>query len=757
MRRGAYGAARHRLAALLALSLAGSAAGQSPPSPAVERWTLEDIVTVPQVTALKLSSDGTFALAIVQQSDVAQNRIGHVLARIDTATGETVELLRAKFLGELRAIGRTGRWSLRADLGGGVQLYGIDATGATTPLLSRSPGALIGATDGAVSGSLSAPPRREGIHFHDWSPDGAWLYYSVIRLRDPSPSPVFGDAIADTLFNRRLHVPADIELRVRHASGADHLLAVRPISDALAFALGGSVRWQDGQLRYVTFREDAEGRARAVTTSVNLATMTSRTLPDNVANPYEPRALGPWGGALGMEEASGAQHLIERSANGRRQDHGRAEFQIGDPRNPGSWRSRDGKFAVIATRIGSETRFGLEWLARGKRRSIGSDLSLRQCDFDADLRIGICVREGITTAPHYVTVAPATGAVRPIAAVSTRHSAISPLSVTRRTWHIASGEPVTGFVLWPRDYRPAHRSPVIVITHGSDADQRFASPDLQWNYPAQVLAERGYVVVLINDPRVIPGSPRMAAYEQWMAGGTAIPRDQLQRTIWLDSVAGIDAALDDLVARGAVDPQRIGIAGYSRGSQIINVAMTHSTRFRAASSGDGSYLEPYFYAGAAKGYDTVFGGSPYGPAITEYRWLSPSLRANQGRGAVLQQIASPTIGMVDFHRALRAAGRPSALSLYRGEDARSDETHLFHVPSNRLLAMRENIAWFDYWLRGVRSPDMPFPEHFADWDMMATLVRSGACGNHIALHSPANHNRAQPSAVSLAPRRPRHC
>src|SRR3546814_1483448 len=46
----------------------------------------------------------------------------------------------------------------------------------------------------------------------------------------------------------------------------------------------------------------------------------------------------------------------------------------------------------------------------------------------------------------------------------------------------------------------------------------------------------------------------------------------------------------------------------------------------------------------------------------------------------------------------------------------SDETHLFHIPSNRLLAMRENMAWFDYWLLGIRDGDAPFPERLAEWD-----------------------------------------
>src|SRR3546814_7663650 len=87
-----------------------------------------------------------------------------------------------------------------------------------------------------------------------------------------------------------------------------------------------------------------------------------------------------------------------------------------------------------------------------------------------------------------------------------------------------------------------------------------------------------------------------------------------------------------------------------------------------------------------------------------YRRLSPSLRADKVCGAVLQQVAAPLVPSIDFHTALRKAGVPAELSLYPGDDAASDETHIFHIPSNRLGAMQENIAWFDYWLLGERDP-----------------------------------------------------
>ena len=82
-------------------------------------------------------------------------------------------------------------------------------------------------------------------------------------------------------------------------------------------------------------------------------------------------------------------------------------------------------------------------------------------------------------------------------------------------------------------------------------------------------------------------------------------------------------------------------------------------------------------------------------------------------------MASPYQGAIDFHSALRAAGVPAQISWYPGETDKSNETHLFHIPSNRIEAMKENLAWFDYWLRG-RDSDLVDPSRIKRWKEMAS-------------------------------------
>lgn len=65
-------------------------------------------------------------------------------------------------------------------------------------------------------------------------------------------------------------------------------------------------------------------------------------------------------------------------------------------------------------------------------------------------------------------------------------------------------------------------------------------------------------------------------------------------------------------------------------------------------------------------------------------------------------MAEPRAGAVDFYQSLRDAGVPAQITLYPGRSEASDETHVFHIPANRMTAMRENLCWFDFWLRHIR-------------------------------------------------------
>src|SRR3546814_19726606 len=85
----------------------------------------------------------------------------------------------------------------------------------------------------------------------------------------------------------------------------------------------------------------------------------------------------------------------------------------------------------------------------------------------------------------------------------------------------------------------------------------------------------------------------------------------------------------------------------------------------------------------SENYRSIFGGSPFDPEATAlYQRLSPTFRAEQAAGPVLQQVAGGSASQLAFHVSLREANVPSELVYY------PDETHLFHQPLHRLSAMQ---------------------------------------------------------------------
>lgn len=695
-------------------------------------WTVEDVVTVPADFELSLASDGKSLAYLERRADLKMNETVSILHIVDLRSRSSREILRAASAEQLQPLPTGKGWSLLLDRGDGLQLYAFDARGTIKPLLAREADVTVGQTEGGLFAVRSGAPRRIGILYYDWSPDGQWLWYATLKPSSEPVDVVIDDAVVSQRNRRRAPVKAIVELRIRSATGEDWLVASRPSGDRLAFYYGGNVEWTDEGPRYQLEQLDAERAGGIGTFFWSFSAKASRPIAESSGFPAIGLVRGPNGGTLASEGFGSTHALTETRTDGRKIHYGRQPFYIGDPRSAGNWLSADGRSALLGVRTTTHPRYGLVLLTGRRARPILRPGSLTACDFRKDLAWGICVEEGLNQPPRLVHVEPHHERVQAIAPLSPAHESIAPLRVTSHQWTNRLGYRSTGFIIWPRHHQANRRYPAIIITHGSDADERFASADMQWNYPAQLFAERGYIVILMNDPSARQQAELWNAYMIWSGGPGTLGPARLRELIWLNGVYSFEDAIAELAAEGIVDPDRIGIAGYSRGSQMVNVAMTQSTIFRAASSGDGSYLEPASYSDPKDGYHAVFGGPPSGNYLDAYRQLSPSLRADRVCGPVLQQMASPFAGAIDFYTALREARVPTQISLYPGETAATDETHLFHIPSNRLRAMRENLAWFDFWLRDRQGPELDDRGAFDRWAKMAAQWKPGCARSQSA-------------------------
>lgn len=681
-------------------------------------WTLDDQLAVPELRAIAIAADGDSAAYVTRVAEQAGDKTVARLTLVDLKSGASRELLRANWIDQLRRIPGSEAWSALIDRGEGVQLYRIEADGRVAPIIVHPATVQFGEVDGWLLPGFAHAPLGVGVKAYSWSPDGRWLFYILLDGIRPERGVQYDAQVAELRGMRRPRGQATASLFLRAADGSTQLITKRPRSDLRSIASKGDVNWTATGLEYVLMDAEADGRARKRTLAWSFAEKRSREI-DQEAQIASWILPGPRGGNLAAEGLGDRREIIEADGHGKRHSYGHFPFSIGHGAAFGGFRTADGRRAIVNARTLEDARYGIAVVELTGLRTIWGEASLIKCDFTPALDAGACIAEGQMQAPAIVTVDVDAGKVMRVASVSPQHDAIAPLKVTPGTWINRYRHKATGYVVWPRDHDARKRYPAIVVTHGTDADQRFAVQENQWDYPVQMLAERGYVVLLINDPATRQSVEIRDAYEAWALERAALAPEDMRELLWLSGVASFEAAVEQLAAKGIIDKDRVGIAGYSRGSQMVNVAMTQSKVFRAASSGDGAYLEPVYEPDMPESYRSVFGGSPLDAKfLPNYRALSPSLRAAEACGAILQQVAAPHTGAIDFYKALRKAGVPAQLSLFPGESDSSDETHIFHIPSNRLAAMQENIAWFDYWLKGERDPASPSASRYGEWDRM---------------------------------------
>ena len=130
------------------------------------------------------------------------------------------------------------------------------------------------------------------------------------------------------------------------------------------------------------------------------------------------------------------------------------------------------------------------------------------------------------------------------------------------TFKGADGWDMQGWIIRPNS--GGERPPAILEIHGGP----MAMYGWSFFFEFQLLAAHGYAVVYTN-PRGSTGYGRdfsAAVSHDW--GGKDFE----------DIMAGLDAA----VARGWIDPERLGVAGGSYGGYMTNWAIGHTNRFKAA-------------------------------------------------------------------------------------------------------------------------------------------------------------------------------
>ncbi len=141
-------------------------------------------------------------------------------------------------------------------------------------------------------------------------------------------------------------------------------------------------------------------------------------------------------------------------------------------------------------------------------------------------------------------------------------------------WKGAAGEEVEGLLYHPHGYKKGTKYPLVVMPHGGPFGADLDAWDDNWAYPANLFAQRG---AFVFKPNYHGSSNYGLAWAESLAGGKyyELPLVDIER--------GVEA----LVARGLVDPARVGTMGWSNGAILSAALLTRNPGYRAASLGAG--------------------------------------------------------------------------------------------------------------------------------------------------------------------------
>ena len=187
--------------------------------------------------------------------------------------------------------------------------------------------------------------------------------------------------------------------------------------------------------------------------------------------------------------------------------------------------------------------------------------------------------QNATTPPEVFRFVKGENAVRIIARLNPQFDLLTLAPMQTIQWQTSTGFEINGFLFTPPDYMPAKRYPLVIQTKPDEG--QFVCDTGQNRYPSfapQPIANAGILYLIRTYPTNWKQKDEEAHYPKGYPGGIA--EAAFQADIW-------DSAIKILVAKGLVDPARVGIIGFSRSGWYTEFALTHSSiRYRAATLAD---------------------------------------------------------------------------------------------------------------------------------------------------------------------------
>jgi len=328
-------------------------------------------------------------------------------------------------------------------------------------------------------------------------------------------------------------------------------------------------------------------------------------------------------------------------------------------------------------------------------------------DWQASKSLTVTVKQGLNRSPVLMATDGKTKVSRVIWDPNPQLKDIVLGDATVYRWKDKSGREWKGGLFRPVPLDPNHRYPLVIQTHGFAENEFRPSGIYPTAFAARALAGAGLVVLQAQDCPII-GTPEEGPC----------------------NVGGYEAAVSQLVEAGLVDPDRIGIIGFSRTCLHVMEALTASSlRIRAASVTDGvmaGYLQYMTWVDSSGGrlggdlaaaYDALVGARPFGEGLQEWLRRSPLFHMDKVNAA-LQVVA---LGRADLtfmwepYAAMRYLNKPVDFILL------NNDAHVLSNPSARLASQGGAVDWMRFWLQDYEDPAPKKESQYIRWRELRRL------------------------------------
>jgi dipeptidyl aminopeptidase/acylaminoacyl peptidase len=253
-------------------------------------------------------------------------------------------------------------------------------------------------------------------------------------------------------------------------------------------------------------------------------------------------------------------------------------------------------------------------------------------------------------------------------------------------WKGALDEEVEGILYYPHDFQAGKKYPLFTAPHGGPLGADLDAWEEDYAYPQQLLCQRGAFVL---KPNYHGSSNYGLAFAESISGGSK----------YYDlPVEDIDKGVEALIARGLVDPDRIGTFGWSNGSILsIALCLANPERYKVlgAGAGDVEWISDWANVDFGQAFDSYYFGKSPLEDPQHYLRLSPLFKMDKMKAPTIIFFGTedrnvPTSQGWTQYRALYHLDKvPVKFLLFPGEP------HGLRTYAHQRRKLDEEMAWFD--------------------------------------------------------------